>query len=67
MQQDNLLQFNRCIFVRFSKLFDPIPFQAETMTFLVSKEHSCDHPEGWVREGGREMQEGGDMGIYVYI
>ena len=27
----------------------------------------CDHPEGWDREGGREAQEGGDMGIYVYI
>ena len=23
--------------------------------------------EGWDREGGREAQEGGDMGIYVYI
>ena len=27
----------------------------------------CDHLEGWDKEGGREMQEGGDMGIYVYI
>ena len=27
----------------------------------------CDHIEGWDREGGREAQEGGDMGIYVYI
>ena len=27
----------------------------------------CDHLEGWDREGGREVQEGGDMGIYVYI
>ena len=27
----------------------------------------CDHLEGWDREGGREMQEGGDMGIYVYM
>ena len=26
-----------------------------------------DHLEGWDREGGRETQEGGDMGIYVYI
>ena len=25
----------------------------------------CDHLEGWAREGGREAQEGGDMGIYV--
>ena len=25
----------------------------------------CDHLEGWDREGGRETQEGGDMGIYV--
>ena len=22
---------------------------------------------GWDREGGRETQEGGDMGIYVYV
>ena len=27
----------------------------------------CDHLEVWDREGGREMQEGGDMEIYVYI
>ena len=27
----------------------------------------CDHLEGWNREGVREMQVGGDMGIYVYI
>ena len=27
----------------------------------------CDHLEGWDREGGRETQEGGDMGIYEYI
>ena len=26
-----------------------------------------DNLEGWEREGGREAQEGGDMGIYVYI
>ena len=26
-----------------------------------------DHIEGRDREGGIEMQEGGDMGIYVYI
>ena len=26
-----------------------------------------DHLEGWDREGGRETQEGGDMGIYVYV
>ena len=25
------------------------------------------HLEGWDREGRREPQEGGDMGIYVYI
>ena len=24
-------------------------------------------PGGWDREGGRETQEGGDMGIYVYV
>ena len=27
----------------------------------------CDHLEGWDRDGGSETQEGGDMGIYVYI
>ena len=27
----------------------------------------CDHLEGWDREGGRETQEGRDMGIYVFI
>ena len=27
----------------------------------------CDHLEGWDRVGGRETQEGGDMGIYVYV
>ena len=27
----------------------------------------CDHIEGWDREGGRETQEGGDMGIHVYV
>ena len=31
----------------------------------------CDHLEGWDRqegrEGGRETQEGSDMGIYVYV
>ena len=26
-----------------------------------------DHLEGWDREGGREMQEEGDMGLYVYV
>ena len=27
----------------------------------------CDCLEGWDREGGRETQEGGDMGICVYV
>ena len=27
----------------------------------------CDHLEGWDREGGREKQERGDMGICVYV
>ena len=27
----------------------------------------CDHLEEWDREGGRETQEGGNMGIYVYV
>ena len=25
----------------------------------------CEDLEGWDREGGREAQEGGDMGVYV--
>ena len=25
----------------------------------------CDHLEGWDEEGGREAQEGGDIGIYI--
>ena len=27
----------------------------------------CDDLEGWDREGRREAEEGGDMGIYVCI
>ena len=27
----------------------------------------CDDLEGWDKEDGREAQEGGCMGIYVYI
>ena len=27
----------------------------------------CDRLEWWDGEGGRETQEGGDMGIYVYV
>ena len=27
----------------------------------------CDNLEGWDREDGREAQEEGDMGIYVYL
>ena len=27
----------------------------------------CDHLEGWDREGGGEAQEGGDVGMYVYV
>ena len=27
----------------------------------------CDLLEEWDRDGGRETQEGGDMGIYVYV
>ena len=25
----------------------------------------CDHLEGWDREGERETQEGGDIGIHI--
>ena len=31
---------------------------------LLTKDYSV---LGWDREGGRETQEGGDMGIYVYV
>ena len=27
----------------------------------------CEDLEAWDREGGREAQEGGDMGMYVYM
>ena len=27
----------------------------------------CDHIEWWDKEGGMEKQEGGDIGIYVYV
>ena len=27
----------------------------------------CDHLEGWDREDEKETQEGGDMGMYVYV
>ena len=27
----------------------------------------CDPLEGWDREGGRETQEGGHIGVYVYV
>ena len=27
----------------------------------------CQGGGGWDREGGREMQEGGDMGKFVYV
>ena len=27
----------------------------------------CDDLEGWDREDGREAEEGGDIGIYVYL
>ena len=27
----------------------------------------CDDLEGWDGKGGSEAQEGGDMGIYVYL
>ena len=33
----------------------------------ISSSVLCDYLEGWHREGGREKQEGGDMGTYVYV
>ena len=36
-------------------------------SFLKISSVLCDHLEGWDKEGGREAQEGGDVGIYVYI
>ena len=44
--------------------------QEVTLEVCAGREISsvlCDHLEGWDREGGRETQEGGDMGIYVYV
>ena len=38
--------------------------KAQTSIYKINK---CDHLEGWASEGGRETQEGGDMGIYVYL
>ena len=35
--------------------------------FYSYVEMLSDNLEGWDREGGREAQERGDMGIYVYI
>ena len=32
-----------------------------------NKNPPCDHLEGWDRDRVREMQEGGDMGTYVYV
>ena len=36
---------------------------------IAQGDHSmlCDNLEWWDREGGREAQDGGDMGTYVYI
>ena len=28
---------------------------------------ACVHLEGWDKDGGRETQEGGDMGMYVCV
>ena len=33
----------------------------------LSRSMLCDHLEGCDREGGRETQEGRDMGTYVYV
>ena len=38
----------------------------ETLIFWANKSHFSPL-RGWDREGGRQMQEGGDMGIYVYV
>ena len=45
---------------------DVLSLHAERLSKLPSSV-LCDHLEGWDREGGRETQEGGDMGIYVYV
>ena len=38
-----------------------------TLKMKDQKEKLRKHLEGWDSEGGRETQEGGDMGIYVYV
>ena len=49
-------------------------FLATTAYKWISHNHGiqvssvlCDHLEGWDRERGKKTQEGGDMGIYVYV
>ena len=39
-------------------------------TIMIGREIGsmlCVHLEEWDREGGRETQEEGDMGMYVYV
>ena len=48
----------------------PTPFKSSPEAAAQHREISsmlCDHLEGWDREDGRETQEEGDMGIYVYV
>ena len=40
----------------------PPPCTAQDISSVL-----CDRLEGWDREGGRETQEGGDMGICVCL
>ena len=44
-------------------LYENSAFLSLIRVYLVSSAAQ----EGWDREGGRETQEGGDMGIYVYV
>ena len=37
------------------------------MAYMEKESKKSGYLEEWDKEGGREMQEGGDMGIYVYV
>ena len=48
-------------------IYIPLDSQWEAAAAQGDQLMLCDHLEGWDREGGREAQEGGDMGIYVHV
>ena len=50
-----------------SPLLFNIVLEALATAIREDKETLCDNLEVWDSESGREAQEGGDIGIYVYI